>query len=227
MDEIREIIEENMNKYEKYITKMPLGGAAVWILSLRDIPESSFYEMYTCCDAQRKEKINAIKADLRRRQSIGAGYLLYLLKRKFFVDSEIVVLPDGKLVFEKEKGLWFNISHSGEWAAIAYGKRPLGLDIEYVRETREEVARRFFTKEEYGETIKREGAERDSFFFRVWTGKEAVVKAAGVGLKVSPDGFCILPGRVSLLGKSYRLSGKSMELQGRELWVSIAQEEEL
>ncbi len=224
---IQEIIKENMNQYEKYITEMPLDGATVWILSLRDIPENSFYAMYTCCDAKRKEKIDAIKADLRRRQSIGAGYLLCLLKQKFSVDSEIVALPDGKLVFEKEKGLWFNISHSGEWAAIAYGKRPLGLDIEYVRETREKVARRFFTKEEYAETINREGIGRDSFFFRVWTGKEAVVKAAGVGFKVSPDGFCILPGRVSLLGKSYRLSGKSIELQGRELWVSIAQEEGL
>lgn len=211
---------------EKYITEIPAGETVIWLLALQKISDECFAAMYECCDMGRKEKTDRIGPGLKKKQSIGAGYLLYVLKKKFSLTSEIRILPGGKPVFKDEKGICFSISHSGNWAALAYGRQPLGLDIEYVRAAREKVAQRFFTKEEYEEVIGKEGAERDSAFFRIWTGKEAIVKAAGAGLKIPPESFSVLSDPVGLLNKSYRLFQTETETDGERLWISAAREAE-
>ncbi len=261
------------------LEEMQIGEIVIWILSLGGLSEENLAEMNQCCDADRQEKTARIKSEQKRKQSIGAGYLLYLLKKKFGIDSEIIYLPNGKPVFKEDQGIQFSISHSGEWAALAYGAHPLGVDIEYVRKAAKGVARHFFTKEECEEVLNMEGAdrersdrersdrersdkekpdkekpdkekpdkekpdkgksdkekpdkeesdkkesERDDAFFRIWTGKEAIVKAAGTGLRISPGSFSVLPGEVQLAENRYALSGKPVEINGQKLWVSVAWE---
>lgn len=205
------------------ITELSLGGAAVWLLELREIPEEHFAQMYACCDEERQKKTDAIKNEKKRRQSIGAGYLLYLLKQKFSVESEVMILPEGKPVFREKENLWFSLSHSGEWVGLAYGEYPVGLDIESVRGVKEGVAKRFFTADEYEQIRKKEGTEKNSLFFQIWTRKEAVLKAAGTGLTISPERFSVFSDRAELLGKSYLLSGKLLEKE-ESIWISVAEE---
>lgn len=85
----------------------------------------------------------------------------------------------------------FNLSHSGDWAAIAIAPKgcPVGIDVEET--TRETdmlgVARHSFCP---GETAALEAASDDAraaLFFRWWTAKEAVVKAWGTGLSGRMD----------------------------------------
>jgi len=90
----------------------------------------------------------------------------------------------------------FNLSHSGNWIAAAFCRDvPVGIDIE--DPTRpvpfEALARRYFSPREC-ETVLREGAEA---FFKIWTRKEARVKAEGHGLahgKISSFDVEDLPG---------------------------------
>ena len=81
--------------------------------------------------------------------------------------------------------LEFNLTHSGERAALAVATRtPVGIDIETIRTARDPLAlaRRFFAPEEAQELAVMPPDRRDRAFLTVWTRKEAFVKGVGVGL---------------------------------------------
>ncbi|MBQ6388818.1 MAG: 4'-phosphopantetheinyl transferase superfamily protein [Mogibacterium sp.] len=77
----------------------------------------------------------------------------------------------------------FSVSHSGRTWAVLISEEVCGLDVQYRRGSRKRIAERFFDpadtehirqKEECSGT---EAAERE--FFRLWTRREALVKAVG------------------------------------------------
>lgn len=79
----------------------------------------------------------------------------------------------------------FSLSHSGDWLLIAVGTNAdLGVDLEIPRKLNKarELARRYFTARESRWLEQQEPAAREHAFLRLWTAKEAMVKAAGTGL---------------------------------------------
>jgi 4'-phosphopantetheinyl transferase len=77
----------------------------------------------------------------------------------------------------------FNLTHSGGWAGLALSPDlPVGLDLEAWRPVERDVAERFFSPRESAEMRKLAGRLWQQAFFRVWTRKEAVIKALGTGL---------------------------------------------
>ncbi|MFD9941927.1 4'-phosphopantetheinyl transferase family protein [Nonomuraea sp. NPDC059023] len=115
-------------------------------------------------------------------------------------------LPDG---CDRSQGLDFNLSHSGEWALIAVAPegRRVGVDVERISSDADilELAARMYQPEEV-ERVRAAGAPE---FFRLWTAKEAYIKATGVGLaglrdtRVTPahEGSAALVGSRSLDGE--------------------------
>ena len=75
-----------------------------------------------------------------------------------------------------EKGPYFSISHCKEGIAVAIDDQPIGIDIEAIRPAKEDLIERVMNEEE------RVGMD-DRKFTRLWTQKEAVVKAQGVGIQ--------------------------------------------
>jgi len=81
-------------------------------------------------------------------------------------------------------GLAFSYSGSGACGLLAVGgDRPLGVDVEWVREVSDAaaLARGVFTPEELAAWRIR-GDDPGAGFLRVWTRKEATLKALGLGL---------------------------------------------
>lgn len=81
--------------------------------------------------------------------------------------------------------LSFSVSHSGDWLLVAVGSNvEVGVDLEIPRTLRKvrELARRYFTAHEARWVEEQEPAARERAFLRLWTAKEAMVKAAGTGL---------------------------------------------
>ena len=78
-------------------------------------------------------------------------------------------------------GPYFSISHCKEGIAVAISDEPIGIDIEGIRHADEELIRRTMNEEERlwvtGDGL------RDRRFTRLWTQKEAVVKAIGTGIQ--------------------------------------------
>ena len=104
--------------------------------------------------------------------------------------------PSTKPVLADGAGLRFNWSHSRDLAlvAVAVGSE-LGVDIEYQDRKLDAVllAERFFAAEETALLRAMAPAEARRAFLRIWTGKEAVLKAAGCGIGGGLDRVIVLP----------------------------------
>lgn len=102
--------------------------------------------------------------------------------------------------------LRFNLAHSGEWLLFALARdRELGVDVEHHRAMSDaiQIARRFFAPPEVAALEALDPALHHDTFFRVWTRKEAIVKATGQGISAGLDRFavtCDSPDDVTLRG---------------------------
>jgi 4'-phosphopantetheinyl transferase len=88
--------------------------------------------------------------------------------------------------------LTFNISHSGGVALLAFTRsRQIGVDIEQIRRDFDTtaIAGRFFSTTEQQELTTFPAEQRDEVFFRIWTRKEAYIKATGEGLSLPLNQF--------------------------------------
>jgi 4'-phosphopantetheinyl transferase len=87
-------------------------------------------------------------------------------------------------------GLDFNLSHARDHALIAFARsQSLGVDLERVDRKlgAEDLARRFFSKREAAALGALAEAQRTTAFLRLWTCKEAVLKALGAGISFGLD----------------------------------------
>jgi 4'-phosphopantetheinyl transferase len=101
--------------------------------------------------------------------------------------SEVRFAADatGRPVLDHPAAPQFSLSHAGDQALIAVGgTAPLGVDLELVRPVAEldDIARTHFASEEHATLVDAREPERTQRFFRIWTRKEAYLKAIGVGV---------------------------------------------
>jgi 4'-phosphopantetheinyl transferase len=88
----------------------------------------------------------------------------------------------------------FNASHSHGLAAFAFAlDRELGIDVELIRSDfgGEEIAKRYFSREEIAELKSLPHESRAEAFFLCWTRKEAYIKARGEGLQIPLASFSV------------------------------------
>ena len=80
-------------------------------------------------------------------------------------------------------GPHFSLSHCKEAIAVAISDRPVGIDIESIRPAKEELIARVMSEEEKRKVgNEKQQAGRDRMFTRLWTQKEAILKAQGTGI---------------------------------------------
>jgi 4'-phosphopantetheinyl transferase len=92
-----------------------------------------------------------------------------------------------------EQGIEFNISHSGNVVVCAITRvGSVGIDIETAKimSDVQGFSRRFLAPEEFFSVRNRFISEQSQFFFRLWTLKEAYLKAIGSGLGIPLNSFC-------------------------------------
>lgn len=110
-------------------------------------------------------------------------------------DIPIRIGPRGK-PFVADSELQFNVSHSGDFAlyVVAYGL-DVGCDIAFHddRIAVDAISERFFSPTERRILRHCPPNGRRAAFFDVWTCKEAVLKASGLGLSSPLDSFDVSP----------------------------------
>ncbi len=103
---------------------------------------------------------------------------------------EIARTERGKPYAPALAGLDFNLSHARDHVLIAIARnQPLGVDLERVDRRIEivDLARRYFARAEADALEALAEAARAAAFLRLWTCKEAVLKAIGEGLSFGLD----------------------------------------
>jgi len=120
--------------------------------------------------------------------------------------------PHGKPQLDHACRLPFNVSHSGTHALIALGPighgAELGVDIEQIGRQPPEagVLDRVLSEAERAWV-----AEEPAAFYRIWTAKEALLKAHGTGMRLAPDLLCLARDAADAL----HLCGAPAEIAGR------------
>lgn len=86
----------------------------------------------------------------------------------------------------------FNVTHSGRHGLLAFGSTArLGVDIEERASNRhiDLLSETVFGPNERSELDSVEGQQKIAMFFKLWTVKEALVKALGVGMSLNTSEF--------------------------------------
>lgn len=95
-------------------------------------------------------------------------------------------------------GIAFNLSHTDGLACLAVTRdAQIGVDLECVREIRDDFIAYALNPVEYEDVARLAPAERQVAFLRYWTAKEAYLKAIGTGLWQSLKTFDVQVALVS------------------------------
>lgn len=146
--------------------------------------EVEVQRMLPLVSAQRREQA------LRYKHTLGRFCCLksWLMLKEGLEDEGMSGLVDewkynehGKPYIEHRP--YFSISHCQAGIAVAIDDQPIGIDIETIRHAKDDLVERTMNEEEKSKIESQKSKEdQDRMFTRLWTQKEAVVKAQGVGI---------------------------------------------
>lgn len=167
----------------------------LYVINIEDIDYAEDYEnLYDKCSEARRQRADRIKMERDKIRCVCAHLLLKAAYEDVAKDYQdeidedmpaIVTADKGKPYFEKGP-LYFNVSHSLDRIVCAISLSEVGCDVECKGDRVWKIAKRFFANEEYEYVV----ANND--FQAIWTLKESVLKAAGVGLSYSMKDFCVV-----------------------------------
>lgn len=132
----------------------------------------------------------------RRRFTINRMYLRTLLSYYLGEKPEDLCFhynAHGKPFLENQS-IYFNLSDSEDCGILAISREKLlGADVEYLKPKEDflDLARRFFAAQEVEQLEGIPDHQKLSAFYRLWTLKEAFMKALGQGLSLHLNSFAI------------------------------------
>lgn len=159
----------------------------VWLIR-RDRPATAMME--NILDRFEKERAGRFIGSAEKKRFIDAhvaGRLI--LSRYLGLPPEDICYwhgPHGKPEIDgpNPDGIAFNLSHSGSMVLLAVAShRKIGVDVEKIRDGISflNIARRYFSPQDYSRISTLSPNKLAAEFFRVWTRKEACLKASGQG----------------------------------------------
>ena len=169
-----------------------------WVLP-QSADAATIAEWHAVLEPAEQARAGRFLSDLDRHAYIAA----HALARRMLAEAgglaseawRFVEGPAGKPEVAPDHGVpWlrFNLSHTRNLVACAVTRDDdVGLDVEDLtrREAGEGIAERFFAPSEAARIAALPRAERHEAFLRIWTLKEAFVKATGEGIAMGLENF--------------------------------------
>jgi 4'-phosphopantetheinyl transferase len=169
-----------------------VGGLDIWWVHLPDIEYQVLFDCYASCLSQQEyQRLQS------RRLPKGQFQFLFtrIVLRHLLSAYHPLIAPVQWQVNRSESGrpylltaqtpLSFNLTHTNDCLVFAFSQfADPGIDVECLSRAveYENIAQRYFATQEYCELKQLPKAEQVEFFYRLWTLKEAAVKASGLGL---------------------------------------------
>jgi 4'-phosphopantetheinyl transferase len=178
------------------ITSLSSSEVHVWTISISSLGDDP-HSRLNLLSADELERRASFRFDEdKRRFSLTREVLRILVGAHTHTDPPDVafsISPAGKpRLANPSCNLRFNVTHSGDFAMIALARdREVGVDLEMQRPdlAGEELVARCFSENGHHRWLQMAVARRTEAFFRLWTAKEAFIKATGAGLSMPLNSF--------------------------------------
>ncbi len=180
---------------------MPDNYIDVWCSSLDAIRDpalvGSYRSLLSLEEAERHSRF--LREEDRNQFLLSRALVRDVLSRYVGMQpSALVFTPNtyGKpsLTSPADRPVTFSLSHTKGLSVCAVARdRPIGVDVESLQRTscHPDIARRFFAPSEADFLDRFDGDRKRREFLRLWTLKEAFIKALGKGLSIPLDSFAV------------------------------------
>ena len=185
------------HNFENILNLDQLKNKIIFFYTDLDQPENIIWKYYAVLPSFEQKKIDAYKVKaIKDRQILLKGLLHVLLGCYLKTDPQSIEFEYNKFGkpfmpdHPKYKNICFNISHSNNIAVYGFTqKRNIGVDVEKVRELPDMngVIDLCFSDSEKKWFNMISSQDKNKIFYKIWTSKEAYLKAIGTGLSFSPD----------------------------------------
>jgi 4'-phosphopantetheinyl transferase len=175
------------------------GEVAIWWMVTDQVGPKDLHRWFQMLDEHERQRSTAFHFEMDRRDFIAAHALLRSMLTcygnlpvhswSFLIDA------NGKPIINPKLGcdeLLFSLSHTRGLVAVAVASRGvIGIDVERMDPAKTDpgVAEEYFAPTELQMLQGAPPTERTAYFFRLWTLKEAYIKAIGTGLSASLKSF--------------------------------------
>ncbi|KTC66054.1 phosphopantetheinyl transferase (plasmid) [Legionella adelaidensis] len=185
----------------------------IWRFSLAELPSQALIVL----NNEERDRAKRFHFKHHQRRFIVSRSMLRAILSKYLnlLPSEVIFEYNlhGKPAVKNSPFIQFNLTHSKDLALLAVGKDfPLGIDIEYFSPRPYlGIARNIFSAKETLAIEKENQILQPLSFFHIWTQKEALIKACGLGLSYPTEQFDLphLPGEeILLIDPKFNLSWK-------------------
>ena len=148
---------------------------------MEECTEAEVQRMLPLVSAQRREQALKYKHTFGQFCCLKSWLMLFdFVEMSRYRDLEWKYNEHGKPYIAN--GPYFSISHCKEGIAVAIDDAPIGIDIEAIRHANEDLIERTMNEEEKRLIANSQQPIADREFTRLWTQKEAIVKAEGTGI---------------------------------------------
>lgn len=164
--------------------------------------------------SERAEKVKRLRLDDDKKRCIAGGLFI----NRFLADAEITINEFGKPI--ADNGMYFNISHSGEYVLFALSDSEIGCDIEQRRQVEPmRLGKIVFCQNEldYIEN----SADSSMAFYELWTRKESLLKCIGEGFHRSSKSVDVSKPEFAESGTEYKF--RMWDMDGYTISVCSAQ----
>lgn len=170
---------------------------------------------------RKKEILKKSNINDRKRSLAGDILVKKYLSKLYGISKEKIEIKKGKhgKPYVLNLPAHFNVSHSGSYTVVAISDRPIGIDIEIIKDFSAILAKKHFNEDELkyisGTGPSRKKQLMQQSFYQIWTAKEAYLKYMGTGLSggigslsFALDGNKLIPNRKDItLNYDYSIPG--------------------
>lgn len=175
--------------------------------------QAVFWNLLTDAEQQRANRYR--QEPDRQRFAVGRGgarWLAGMLTKQPPNSIHIETLPSGKPELVNASNWQSNVSHAGEWVLWAVGSQAVGVDVESMATgfAYHDLIDNCFSQAERGalrQAALQDDTARRHLFYTLWTRKEAILKATGLGLTDQLTAFSVLDGSQTVVPATIGATG--------------------
>ena len=161
----------------------------IFYYDINKMSDEIYFEELESLDYFRKKEILK-KVDINDRKRSLAGDILTkkYLSKIYGVQKEKIEIKKGEhgKPYVLNVPAHFNISHSGNYTVLAISDRPIGIDLEIIKDFSAILAKKLFNDDELRYISEIGSMKKKTLmqqcFYEIWTAKEAYLKYLGCGI---------------------------------------------